>query len=49
MANNPPKSFPQQSRPVTMAPHGLEPRLIISASQAGVDMLKKGGLLWMQP
>jgi gamma-glutamyltranspeptidase len=38
-----PNSFPQQNRPVTMAPHGLVASPHYLASQAGVDILKKGG------
>ena len=38
-----PESFPQQNRPVTMAPHGLVSSPHYLASQAGVDILKKGG------
>jgi gamma-glutamyltranspeptidase len=38
-----PESFPQQNRPVTMAPHGLVASPHYLASQAGVDILKKGG------
>ncbi len=37
------ESFPQQHRPVTMAPHGLVASPHYLASQAGVDILKKGG------
>jgi len=35
--------FPQQNRPVTMAPHGLVASPHYLASEAGVDILKKGG------
>jgi gamma-glutamyltranspeptidase len=38
-----PESFPQQNRPVTMAPHGMVTSPHYLASQAGVDILKKGG------
>jgi gamma-glutamyltranspeptidase len=38
-----PESFPQRIRPTTMAPHGLVASPHYLASQAGVDMLKKGG------
>ncbi|HYB21873.1 MAG TPA: gamma-glutamyltransferase, partial [Thermodesulfobacteriota bacterium] len=37
------ESFPQRNRPVTMAPHGLVASPHYLASQAGVDILKKGG------
>jgi gamma-glutamyltranspeptidase len=37
-----PESFPQRNRPVTMAPHGLVASPHYLASQAGVDILKKG-------
>ncbi len=38
-----PMSFPQQNRPVTMAPRGMVCSPHYLASQAGVDILKKGG------
>ncbi len=38
-----PESFPQQNRPVTMATHGMVTSPHYLASQAGVDILKKGG------
>jgi gamma-glutamyltranspeptidase len=38
-----PETFPQQNRPVTMAPHGMVTSPHYLASQAGVDILKKGG------
>jgi len=41
--NQAPAFFPQQNRPVTMAPHGLVASPHYLASQAGVDILKKGG------
>jgi len=37
------ESFPQRNRPLTMAPHGLVACPHYLASQAGVDILKKGG------
>lgn len=43
MKTTPSQSFPQQNRPVTMAPHGLVASPHYLASQAGVDILKKGG------
>jgi len=43
MKTKTPESFPQQNRPVTMAPHGLVASPHYLASQAGVDILKKGG------
>jgi gamma-glutamyltranspeptidase len=43
MTNRTFESFPQQNRPVTMAPHGLVASPHYLASQAGVDILKKGG------
>ncbi|MDP3040214.1 MAG: gamma-glutamyltransferase [Deltaproteobacteria bacterium] len=43
MKTIPSQSFPQQNRPVTMAPHGLVASPHYLASQAGVDILKKGG------
>jgi len=43
MKNKTPTSFPQRNRPVTMAPHGLVVSPHYLASQAGVDILKKGG------
>lgn len=43
MNTTPSQSFPQQNRPVTMAPHGLVASPHYLASQAGVDILKKGG------
>jgi gamma-glutamyltranspeptidase/glutathione hydrolase len=43
MKHNMLESFPQQHRPVTMAPHGLVASPHYLASQAGVDILKKGG------
>jgi len=41
--HNIPESFPQQNRPVTMAPRGLVASPHYLASQAGVDILIKGG------
>ena len=38
-----PENFPQRNRPLTMAPHGLVASPHYLASQAGVDILKKGG------
>jgi gamma-glutamyltranspeptidase/glutathione hydrolase len=38
-----PESFPQRNRPLTMAPHGIVACPHHLASQAGVDILKKGG------
>ena len=43
MTNRTFESLSQQSRPVTMAPHGLVASPHYLASQAGVDILKKGG------
>jgi len=43
MKNKTPMSFLQRNRPVTMAPHGLVASPHYLASQAGVDILKKGG------
>ena len=43
MKMTPSQSFPQQNRPVTMASHGLVASPHYLASQAGVDILKKGG------
>jgi gamma-glutamyltranspeptidase/glutathione hydrolase len=43
MTNRTLDSFPQQNRPVTMAPHGLVASPHYLASEAGVDILKKGG------
>lgn len=43
MKNGAPASFPQENRPVTMAPHGIVACPHYLASQAGVDILKKGG------
>lgn len=43
MKDNISDSFPQRHRPVTMAPHGLVASPHYLASQAGVDILKKGG------
>ena len=43
MTNRTFKSFPQQNRPITMAPHGLVASPHYLASEAGVDILKKGG------
>ena len=38
-----PETFPQRYRPLTMAPHGMVASPHYLASQAGVDVLKKGG------
>jgi len=38
-----PETFPQRDRPLTMAPHGVVASPHYLASQAGVDILKKGG------
>jgi len=38
-----PETFPQRYRPLTMAPHGMVASPHYMASQAGVDVLKKGG------
>ena len=38
-----PEAFPQRYRPLTMAPHGMVASPHYLASQAGVDVLKKGG------
>jgi gamma-glutamyltranspeptidase len=43
MKNSVPESFPQQNRPVTMATRGMVASPHYLASQAGVDILKKGG------
>ncbi len=37
-----PTVFPQQNRPVTMAPRGIVCAPHYLASQAGVDILKRG-------
>ena len=38
-----PETFPQRYRPLSMAPHGMVASPHYMASQAGVDVLKKGG------
>ncbi|HXZ35317.1 MAG TPA: gamma-glutamyltransferase [Thermodesulfobacteriota bacterium] len=38
-----PETFPQRYRPLIMAPHGMVASPHYLASQAGVDILKKGG------
>ena len=38
-----PETFPQRYRPLIMAPHGMVASPHYLASQAGVDVLKKGG------
>ena len=38
-----PQTFPQRYRPLIMAPHGMVASPHYLASQAGVDILKKGG------
>jgi len=43
MNHRSPESYAMRNRPVTMAPHGLVASPHYLASQAGVDILKKGG------